>query len=68
MMKDLAGVTAETRIDWARTCATDVPVAYRDAARAWEMLGWAPSTPWRQTLLDVLGDWRRRITTGSETF
>ena len=66
-LEELAGVTAETRIDQARTRATDVPLACGDAAWAWEVLGWKPRTPWRQTLQDVLGDWRCRVTTGSET-
>jgi nucleoside-diphosphate-sugar epimerase len=60
-LKDLAGVTAETRIEAARIRNTDVPWAVGDASRAGALLGWTAATPWRRTLSDVLDDWRRRI-------
>jgi GDP-4-dehydro-6-deoxy-D-mannose reductase len=65
-LKALAGVTAETRIDAARTRAADMPVARGDAARARTVLGWVPMTPWRQTLRDVLDDWLGRVTRDAE--
>jgi nucleoside-diphosphate-sugar epimerase len=66
-LKALANVLTETRVDLARTRATDVPVAYGDATRARDVLGWTPGTPWRQTLTDVLEDWRQRIATEPES-
>jgi GDP-4-dehydro-6-deoxy-D-mannose reductase len=56
-----AGIKAEIRVDPMRTRTTDVKMAWCDAARARATLGWAPNTPWRQTLRDVLDDWRHRI-------
>jgi GDP-4-dehydro-6-deoxy-D-mannose reductase len=56
-----AGVTAEIRVDPRRTRSAEVRLAWCDASRARHALGWAPSTPWQQTVRDVLDDWRRRI-------
>jgi GDP-4-dehydro-6-deoxy-D-mannose reductase len=58
-----AGIAVEIRVDPRRTRSTDVKLAWCDATRARQALGWAPSTPWQQTLQDVLGDWRHRIAT-----
>jgi GDP-4-dehydro-6-deoxy-D-mannose reductase len=58
-----AGIRAEIQVDPMRTRTTDVKLAWCDAARARDTLGWAPSTPWQQTLRDVLDDWRHRIAT-----
>jgi nucleoside-diphosphate-sugar epimerase len=58
-----AGIAVEIRVDPRRIRTTDVNLAWCDAARAREALGWAPSKPWQQTLQDVLDDWRRRIVT-----
>jgi nucleoside-diphosphate-sugar epimerase len=63
----IAGVAAEIRIDPRRTRSTDVKLAWCDAARAQDALGWSPSTPWQQTLRDVLDDWRRRIVVDPES-
>ncbi len=37
------------------------PAAVGDAALAHRLLGWAPVIPWRQTLSDMLDDWRQRV-------
>jgi GDP-4-dehydro-6-deoxy-D-mannose reductase len=66
-LKDLAGVAAEIRVDSPRTRTTDVPLARCDATRARDVLGWVPSTPWSQTLRDVLDDWRRRTAVKPES-
>jgi GDP-4-dehydro-6-deoxy-D-mannose reductase len=60
-LKNLAGIVAETRVDETRIRHTDVPLAVGEAVRAREALGWTASTPWRQTLRDVLDDWRGRV-------
>jgi nucleoside-diphosphate-sugar epimerase len=69
ILKDLAalaGVTVETRIDPTRVRNTDVPLSHGNAAKARELLGWIPGTPWSQTLHDVLEDWRHRIAVSPE--
>jgi nucleoside-diphosphate-sugar epimerase len=38
-------------------------LAHGDATQARTVLGWTPTTPWSQTVQDVLSDWRRRIDT-----
>ena len=65
-LKALAGVVAETRIDPARTRATDMPVACGDATRARAVLGWTPTTPWRETLREVMDDWLHRAGTEAD--
>ncbi len=60
-LMETAGVTAEIRIDTTRTRTTDVPLAWCDPARARQVLGWRATTPWSETLRDVLDDWRHRI-------
>ncbi len=60
-LQTLAGVSAIVQIDEARQRTTDVLQAYGDATQAHRVLGWGPSIPWKQTLQDVLDDWRSRI-------
>ena len=57
----LAGIVAEVRSDPSRMRAAAVQCSPGNAARARELLGWAPTTPWTQTLRDVLEYWRARI-------
>jgi len=59
----LALSRVEVRIeeDPARVRPSDVPRALGDAGRARALLGWAPSTPFAETLEDVLEDQRRRL-------
>lgn len=57
----LAGVAAEIRADRSRVRAADVRRSFGDAARARAQLGWVPTTPWVQTVQDVLEDWRARV-------
>jgi GDP-4-dehydro-6-deoxy-D-mannose reductase len=56
----LAGLRTEVAIDTKRLRGTEIKSASGDASRARQLLGWAPSIPWTQTLADVLADWRRR--------
>jgi nucleoside-diphosphate-sugar epimerase len=60
-LQELAGISAEVRVDQSRIRNTDLPLAHGDATRARAVLGWTPTTPWSQTMQDVLSDWRRRI-------
>jgi GDP-4-dehydro-6-deoxy-D-mannose reductase len=62
-LRALAGVALEVRIDRSRVRATDMPLVCGNAARARDELGWLPTTPWRQTLQDVLDDWHNRVRT-----
>jgi nucleoside-diphosphate-sugar epimerase len=66
-LMETAGVKAEIRIDPARSRATDVPLAWCNATRARDLLGWTVATPWHTTLQDVVDDWRRRIAADPES-
>jgi GDP-4-dehydro-6-deoxy-D-mannose reductase len=57
----LAGVELTIRVDASRVRDTDIRLACGDASQARQQLEWAPSIPWKQTLQDVLDDWRARI-------
>ena len=59
-LRALAGVAVEVRVDRSRVRITEMPLVCGNAARAGDLLGWTPTTPWRQTLQDVLDDWRAR--------
>jgi GDP-4-dehydro-6-deoxy-D-mannose reductase len=59
----LADVTATVRVDATRVRNTDVMLSTCDTTGAQRALGWAPTIPWRQTLQDVLNDWRARMST-----
>ena len=58
---ELAGVKAEIEMDMARLRPSEIALAAGDPAAVRNLLGWAPTIPWRQTLLDMLADWRLRI-------
>ncbi|HUB11493.1 MAG TPA: GDP-mannose 4,6-dehydratase [Acetobacteraceae bacterium] len=57
----LAGVAADITVDMARVRPDDLQATAADASLARDLLGWAPTVPWRQTLQDVLVDWRARV-------
>ena len=59
----LSRSTARPRIEVeaSRLRPTDVERVTGDAARAREVLGWAPAIPWDKTLDDVLAYWRCRV-------
>lgn len=56
----LAGLSTEVATDAARLRRSEIATASGDITRARRLLGWAPTIPWRQTLADVLTDWRTR--------
>ncbi|MER2268922.1 GDP-mannose 4,6-dehydratase [Methylobacterium oxalidis] len=51
----------EVVLDPERLRPSDTPVAFGNADRAADLLGWRPHIPWEQTLDDVLADWRARL-------
>ncbi len=44
-----------------RVRPVDIPVLSGDASRLRALTGWAPAVPLRQSLQDVLDDWRHRV-------
>jgi GDP-4-dehydro-6-deoxy-D-mannose reductase len=58
-LMDIAGLHPEIVINGARVRSSEIISASGDAARARQLLGWTPKTPWTQTLADVLADWRK---------
>lgn len=62
-MLALARVSAEIRVEPARLRPSDIPTATGDAALVHRLLGWQPAIPWRQTLTDMLTEWRARAGT-----
>jgi GDP-4-dehydro-6-deoxy-D-mannose reductase len=58
-LMDIAGIHPEIVIDGARLRSSEIISASGDAARARQLLGWTPKTPWTQTLADVLAYWRK---------
>ena len=62
----LSEVPVSMETDPARLRAIDVPVVQGDSSRLRSELGWAPSIPVEQTLLDTLNDWRNRERTGAQ--
>ncbi len=61
----LTGLRVEIVPDAQRMRGPEITSAIGDAGRARELLGWTPSIPWRQTLADILTDWRLRSAAGS---
>jgi GDP-4-dehydro-6-deoxy-D-mannose reductase len=57
----LACIDTEVASDAARLRPPEIVTANCDSTRAARLLGWAPAIPWRQTLMDVLADWRARV-------
>jgi GDP-4-dehydro-6-deoxy-D-mannose reductase len=55
---------AEVIVDPKRMRASDVPRAEIDASRLREATGWAPKYTIQDTLLDVLAEYRRQLSTG----
>jgi len=56
---ELAGVSAEIEVDAGRFRPTDRRVG--DASRLRAATGWAPAIALRDTLADMLADWRARV-------
>ncbi len=58
---DLSGLTVEVEIDPQRLRGPEVAVASGNSDAAFKTLGWKPAIELRQTLADVLEDWKTRI-------
>jgi len=56
---NISGLRPDIIPDAARMRRSEIMSASGDAARARQLLGWSPKTPWAQTLADVLTDWRK---------
>lgn len=56
-----ARVPVEVRFDAGRRQAHDVPVQIGDRSRIGSEVQWAPTIPLRQSLIDLLEDWRGRV-------
>jgi nucleoside-diphosphate-sugar epimerase len=57
---ELAGLRTEIATDNERLRAAEIMSASGEASLAQRVLGWSPRIPWRQTLADILADWRAR--------
>jgi GDP-4-dehydro-6-deoxy-D-mannose reductase len=57
----MANLHIKVATDAARLRPTEIVTAIGDCARAQQVLGWTPGISWRQTLKDVLADWRTRV-------
>jgi GDP-4-dehydro-6-deoxy-D-mannose reductase len=55
-------VEIEVRQDPARMRPSDVPRRIGDASKLRQRTGWEPVIPFEQSLLDILNDWRQRLT------
>ncbi|MGC9398304.1 MAG: GDP-mannose 4,6-dehydratase [Anaerolineae bacterium] len=56
----LAEVNIEVQVDPQRYRPADVPVIYGSAEKLHAATGWKPEIPFRQTVRDVLNEWRRK--------
>lgn len=58
---DLAEVAIEVVTEPGRLRPSDTPVSCCDSGKAQRELGWAPRIPFRQTVAEVLDEWRARV-------
>lgn len=58
---ELAARPIAVQPDPSRMRPSETPLVLGDAGRARALLGWAPRYSWRQTLSDILDDWRYRV-------
>ncbi len=57
----LSEAVVEVECDPARLRPAEIPVLVGDPSRFQKAAGWRPAIPFRQTLLDTLEYWRRRL-------
>jgi GDP-4-dehydro-6-deoxy-D-mannose reductase len=58
---DLTDTRIEVQVDPARLRPADVPITLCDAGKLRAATGWQPGIPLRQTLQDVLDEWRGKV-------
>jgi GDP-4-dehydro-6-deoxy-D-mannose reductase len=58
---DLSNLDIRVENDPSRIRPSDVPVSICDSSRLRASTGWQPEIPFRQSLGDVLEDWRQRV-------
>jgi len=63
----LSGSKVEVRVDPERLRPSDIPVLVGDPAKLREATGWSPRFELEQTLADLLGYWRERLSSGQST-
>ena len=61
MLRELSSTEIKVEYDPARMRPADVPVVACDASRFQRCTGWTPTIPLRQSLNDILQDWRERV-------
>jgi GDP-4-dehydro-6-deoxy-D-mannose reductase len=57
---EISGVQVEVTVDPAKLRPAEVPRLIGSCAKFQAATGWRPAIPWRQTLTDLLNDWRAR--------
>ncbi|MBV8457196.1 MAG: GDP-mannose 4,6-dehydratase [Acetobacteraceae bacterium] len=57
----LARLNVEVVVATERLRSSEITSAAGDARKARDVLGWEPAIPWKQTLTDVLADWRFQV-------
>lgn len=57
----MARVPIEVAMDETRMRPSETPLVLGDAGRARDLLGWAPTHRWTDTIGDILDYWRRRV-------
>ncbi len=60
IMLDLTGLEPRVETEETRLRTTDIPLVAADSSRLAALLGWRQTIDLRQTLSDVLNDWRAR--------
>lgn len=61
MLVELSGADIEIEVDPKRLRGSEISVAAGDNKAAFEALGWKPEIKLRQTLADVLEDWKAKV-------
>ena len=68
VLRSLATVPVEVRVDPERLRPTDVPVAYADITRLAQDTGWRPQWSMAEALREVLAYWRQQVTQESTAY
>jgi len=61
ILVEASRVPIEVQIDQERIRPSDVPLVVCDASKLRRQTGWQPKIPFRQSVLDVLAYWRKRV-------